>query len=64
MGKPKEMTSEWSLDQIASVQLDKRKISNGVLFGFSDGSTAEVECAKLEKVDEFVAAFQQAKAQG
>ncbi|HET7482951.1 MAG TPA: hypothetical protein VFK89_08835 [Actinomycetota bacterium] len=63
MGKPKQMTSEFSLNDIASVQLDKRKISNGVVFGFVDGSTAEVECAKLEKVDEFVAAFQQVKAQ-
>jgi hypothetical protein len=61
MGKPKEMTSEFPIDQIASVELDKRKISNGVLFGFSDGSSAEVECAKLEKVGDFVDAFQGVK---
>ena len=61
LGKPKDMTAEFPLSQIASVELDKRKISNGVLFGFTDGSTAEVECAKLEKVDDFVAAFQRTK---
>jgi hypothetical protein len=63
MGKPKEMTSEFPLEQIATVQLDKRKISNGVIFGFSDGSSAEVECAKLEKVGDFVSAFEGVKGQ-
>ncbi|MCA1703097.1 MAG: hypothetical protein LC808_07435 [Actinobacteria bacterium] len=61
MGKPKEMTSEFPLSQIRSIELDKRKIANGVIFGFSDDSSAEVECAKLEKVADFVAAFQSAK---
>jgi hypothetical protein len=63
MGKPKEMTSEFPLSQIQSVDLDKRKISNGVVFGFTDGSAAEVECAKLEKVDDFIEAFQKVKSQ-
>lgn len=62
MGAPKEMTGEFPLSDIAGVDVDKKKISTLVRFNFADGSAAEVECAKLEKVGDFVEAFQGAKA--
>jgi hypothetical protein len=61
LGKPKDLTSEVPLDQVASVELKKKAIMKGVRFGFSDGSAAELECARLEKVEDFVSAFQAAK---
>lgn len=62
MGKPKDLTSEHPLADISSVEKTPKKLSHGVRFGFADGSAAEVECAKLEKVDDFVGAFQSVKA--
>ena len=62
MGKPKDLTSEMPLAEVASVDLEPKKLTKGVRFAFSDGSAIEVECAKLEKVDDFVSAFQQVKA--
>lgn len=61
MGKPKDLTAEFPLEQITTVDLDKKKIVNSLRFGFTDGSVAEVECKKLEKTDEFLSAFQTAK---
>ena len=62
MGKPKDLTTELSLDRVASVEKTQKKITHGVLFSFVDGSAIEVECAKLEKVGDFVDAFQKVKA--
>lgn len=62
MGKPKDLTSEFPLSQIATVDVDKKLAANTVRFGFADGSAVEVECAKLEKVGDFVSAFQRVKA--
>lgn len=62
MGKPKDLQAELPLDQVAAVELGKKKIMNAVHLGFADGSAIEVECAKLEKVGDFVSAFQAAKA--
>lgn len=61
MGKPKELTGEFPLENIAAVELDKKKIVNAVRFGFTDGSVKEIECKKLEKADEFVSAFHNLK---
>ena len=62
MGKPKDLTSELPLDRVASVDLnEKKKITHGVVFSFADGSAIEVECAKLEKVGDFVDAFRKVK---
>jgi hypothetical protein len=61
LGKPKDLTSETPLDQVASVAVEPKKIMKGVRFTFTDGSSAEVECARLEKVEDFVTAFQSAK---
>lgn len=60
MGKPKDLIGQFPLEQIASVDVDKG-VTNKVKFGFNDGSAAQVECAKLEKVGDFVAAFQNVK---
>ncbi|MFP5352449.1 MAG: PH domain-containing protein [Actinomycetota bacterium] len=60
MGKPKDLIGEFPVDTIASVDVDKG-ITNKVRFGFNDGSAAQVECAKLDKVDDFVSAFQNVK---
>ena len=57
MGKPKDLTSEHPLSDIASVEKTPKKLTQGVRFGFADGSSVEVECAKLEKVGDFVTAF-------
>jgi hypothetical protein len=64
MGKPKEMTGEYPIGQIASVEMEKKKVANAVRFAFSDGSSVEVECAKLEKVGDFLSAFQGVKGAG
>jgi hypothetical protein len=62
MGKPKELTAEFSLQDVAQVELESKKLMKVVRFGFADGSSVVVECGKLEKVDEFVSAFDKAKA--
>ena len=60
MGKPKDLIGQFSLDQVASLDLD-RGVTNKVRFNFNDGSAAQVECAKLEKVGDFVSAFENVK---
>lgn len=63
MGKAKDLIAEFPLDQLASVELEKKKVTaNALRFHFTDGSAAEVECAKLEKTGDFVQAFQRVKA--
>ena len=64
MGKPKDLQTEIPLDQVADVKLGKAKITKAVQVEFTDGSAIELECGKLEKVDDFIAAFKQAKGQG
>lgn len=59
-GKPKDLIGQFPLDQIASLDIDKG-LTNKVRFNFSDGSAAQVECAKLEKVGDFESAFKGAK---
>ena len=62
MGKPKDLIAEFPADQLASVELEKKKITaNALRFGFTDGSSVEVECAKLEKTQDFVDAFTAAR---
>ncbi|HVM35075.1 MAG TPA: hypothetical protein VM784_07000 [Actinomycetota bacterium] len=61
MGKPKDLVGEFPLDQLASVEVDKKKVANALELGFADGSAIVVECAKLEKVGDFVSAFQNVK---
>ncbi len=57
-GKPKDLVAEFPLEQVASVDLEKKKITaNALRFAFTDGSSVEVECAKLEKTQDFVDAF-------
>lgn len=62
MGKPKDLTTEHPLSDIAAVEKTPKKLTQGVRFSFADGSAAEVECAKLEKVGDFVSAFESVKA--
>ena len=64
MGKPKDLTGEFPLDQISSIDMEKKKIANALKVGFVDGSVAEVECKKLEKTDEFLSAFRSVKGAG
>ena len=57
-GKPKDLVAEFPLEQVASVDLEKKKVTaNALRFAFTDGSSVEVERAKLEKTQDFVAAF-------
>ncbi len=57
-GKPKDLVAEFPLEQVASVELEKKKITaNALRFAFTDGSSVEVECAKLEKTQDFVEVF-------
>jgi hypothetical protein len=60
LGQPKDVIAEFSLDQLASVEIDKG-FMNKVRFAFTDGSAAKVECGKVEKVDNFATAFQEVK---
>jgi hypothetical protein len=60
MGKPKDLVGQFPLDQVASLDVDKG-LTNKVRFNFTDGSAAQVECAKLEKVGDFESAFKNAK---
>jgi hypothetical protein len=59
-GKPKNLVGQFPLDQIASLGVDKG-LTNKVSFGFNDGSAVRVECAKLEKIGDFVSAFESVK---
>ena len=61
MGKPKDLVGQFPIQQLSSVELDKKAIANAVRFVFTDGSAVELECAKLEKVGDFVSAFQSVK---
>jgi hypothetical protein len=60
MGKPNNLVGQFPLDQIASLEVDKG-VTNKVRFSFNDGSAAQLECAKLEKVADFASAFESAK---
>ncbi len=65
MGKPKDLVAEFALDQLAAVEMEKKKVTANTLhFRFTDGSAVQVECAKLEKTADFVEAFQRFKAGG
>jgi PH (Pleckstrin Homology) domain-containing protein len=65
MGKPKDLVAEFSLGDVLSVELEKKKITaNAVTFSFTDGSSVQVECAKLEKTADFVEAFRATKGGG
>ena len=61
MGKPKDLQMEVPLDEITGVELGKAKITKAVVISFTDGSAVDLECSKLEKVDDFVSAFKTAK---
>jgi hypothetical protein len=61
MGKPKDLQTEIPLDQVADIRLGKAKITKAVQVEFTDGSAIELECGKLEKVDDFISAFKGAK---
>jgi Bacterial PH domain len=60
MGKPKSLIGEFPLDDVASLTVDKG-LTNKVSLAFTDGSAVQLECAKLEKIDDFVTAFEGAK---
>lgn len=45
-GKPKELASEWSLAEIASISVEKGKMADPFTIMFSDGSGVQVEGAK------------------
>lgn len=62
MGKAKDLKAELPLDQVVSIEQGAAKITKSVLVSFGDGSGIELECGKLEKVDDFIAAFNRAKA--
>ena len=57
-----DLQAEIPLDQVAAVQQGKAKITKAVHVAFADGSSIELECGKLEKVEDFVSAFESAKA--
>lgn len=60
MGKPKDLIGQVPLDQVASLDVDKG-VTNKVRFTFNDGSAAQLECAKLEKIGDFASAFESIK---
>lgn len=64
MGKPKDLTGEFPIAKVASVDQGEAKITKSVRFTFADDSSIEVECAKLEKVGDFVSGFKTVKAAG
>jgi hypothetical protein len=58
LGKPKDLVAEFPLADVGSIELQKKKITaNALRFAFTDGSSVEVECAKMEKTQAFVDAF-------
>lgn len=61
VGKPKDLVGQFPLSDITSLDLEKG-VMNRFRFTFNDGSSAQVECGKLEKVAEFQSAFESAKA--
>lgn len=64
MGKPKDLQAEVPLDEVADISPGKAKITKAVQVAFADGSGIELECGKLEKVDDFISKFTAAKAAG
>ena len=65
MGKPKDLVAEFAIADVSSVELEKKKITaNALRFSFTDGSSVEVECAKLEKTQDFVNALTSQQAGG
>ena len=62
MGKPKDLQAEIPLGEVAGIEQGKAKITKSVQVAFADGSGIELECGKLEKVDDFISAFKAAKA--
>lgn len=62
MGKPKDLQGEVPLGEVVAVRLGDAKLTKAVQIEFTDGSAIEVECGKLEKVGDFISAFDAAKA--
>ena len=60
MGKPKNLVGQVGLDQVASLSVD-RGITNRLTFEFGDGSAVKLDCAKIEKLDDFLTAFESVK---
>ena len=57
MGKPKDLIGQVRLDQVSSLEVDKGVV-NKVRFSFNDGSSTQLEVAKLDKLGDFVSAFE------
>lgn len=60
MGKPKSLVGQVGLDQVASLVVEKG-LSNKLTFEFSDGSAVNLECGKIEKLDDFLTALDSVK---
>lgn len=57
MGKPKDLVAQYELGEVAAIDLDSKKLTQAVRFSFTDGSSVVVECARMEKVDDLLAAY-------
>ncbi len=57
MGKAKDLVAEYPIEQVTSIEQEKKKITDAVRFSFADGSAIQVEVKKLEKTEEFTGAF-------
>jgi hypothetical protein len=56
-GNPKSVLGEWPRDQVAGVELEKKKVTTRVTLSFTDGSFVEGEVIKAAKPEPFAEAI-------
>lgn len=61
-GKPKEMLAAVPLAEVASMNIEKRKLSYTLSIGFGDGTGVTYEAVKMAKPAEFAATFERLRA--
>lgn len=60
-GTPGDLVAEYAIDEVASIEADRKKLMVDLLLTFSDGSVADYEVQKMAKPDSLVNAFESVK---
>lgn len=56
-GDPGDLVAEYTLDEVASIETERKKLSVALLITFADGSVADFDAQKMAKPDALVSGF-------